>query len=84
MTLPIRRPFVAAMVALVWVGGSAGAQKIRTKAGWPDCPADSATPILAPVTPLPTEAASAGIYALSFFATVTPAADRRHANPAGP
>ena len=69
--MPSRRLLSAAVVALVAVAGlaaTAAAQKVRTRAGLADCPADSATPILAPTTPLPTEAASAGITRFSFFA----------------
>ena len=55
---------------VMMVGASTlSAQKVQTKsAGLVDCPADSIIPILAPVTPLPSEAASAGVTRFSFIA----------------
>src|SRR3954466_2365013 len=48
--------------------GVAESQKVQTRSGLADCAADSATPILAPTTPLPSEAATAGITRFSFVA----------------
>lgn len=64
-------PRAATRYLAVLIAGWAGAvqaQKVQTKLGLVDCPADSITPILAPTTPLPSEAASAGITRFSFVA----------------